>query len=255
MLKLLVVKNKQIYKNRVVKGQENINMIINTNDIFKNYNNENIYLIQQYYIDKSEIREKEVDFSLLKNIENKNIKKIYLLNEKFYDKKILNNEKIEQININKRLEYIDFFNFINQNKIKNKGYYILSNIDIFFNESINKIKYGLLNKTKSIYCLTRYEYKTENKIEINNKYKNCSQDSWIIHSNFSKVKNKKMYEIKLGKPYCDNRICYLLNQEKFYIINDMKNIKSYHYHNSNIRNYHQIKDKINGEILHIKPHI
>lgn len=250
MLKILFKRRYRILKKNLIIGPENINMIINTRDILGEINDDNINLIQQYYKDDNEIRQNEINFSLLKNIENKNIDKIYLLNESIYNDDILKNKKIKQININKRLEYIDFFNFIKEKK----GYFILSNCDIFFDESINKIKYGLLSKKKCIYCLTRYEYENEKKIKINKKYKHCSQDTWIIHSNYN-VKNISEFKIKLGKPYCDNRLAYLLYQEDFLILNDMKKIKSYHYHNSNVRNYHQIKDKINGKILHINPTI
>lgn len=227
-------------------------ILVETNDIFNNKVEGDIYLVQQYYKDNSNERQKELDYCLQKNLDNILIKKIYLLNERGYDyNSFKNNGKIEEIIINDRLKYKKFFEFIGDKR----GYFILSNSDIFFDESIEKIKYGLLGKMKSIYCLTRYEFNGNRHI-LNNRYQNFSQDVWIIHSKFSKLRYLKLLDFCLGKPYCDNRLAYILCfDEKIKIINDCKNIKCYHYHISNVRNYHQIKDKINGAIMHIEPYL
>jgi len=246
MLKIL-----SSFKNKIIPSPENIPMIINTKDFLSKEFKGDIYLIQQYYQDKSVIRQKEYDYCLQRNLNNKYINKIYLLNEKSNNyEHFENNNKIEEIIINKRLEYYDFFKFIR----KLNGYCILSNLDIYFDESIIKIKSGLLGKIKSIYCLTRYNIKNNLPEFFNNK-SYCSQDVWIIHTKFNRFKNIDLTRFKLGKPYCDNRILYLLFQEKFKIINDPSKIKCYHYHQSDIRNYHQINDKINGKILHLNPFI
>lgn len=227
-------------------------ILVDTNDIYGNKVEGDIYLVQQYYQDKNKERQKEIDYCLQRNLDNKYIRKIYLLNENKYDySNLKNNNKIEEYVIGERLKYKKFIDFI----VEKDGYFILSNSDIFYDESIEKIKYGLLGKMRSIYCLTRYEYDGK-QIRLNNIIQTYSQDSWIIHSKFSKLRYNKLLDFSLGKPYCDNRLAYILCfDEKMKIINDCKNIKSYHYHESNVRNYHQIKDKINGAILHIKPYL
>ena len=50
-------------------------------------NNENIYLIYQYFVPSCEKRKKEINYCLKKNYNNENFKKIFLLNEKIYSKK------------------------------------------------------------------------------------------------------------------------------------------------------------------------
>lgn len=233
------------------KRYENLPIIKNTKDILSLKIDGNIYLIQQYYIDKNIDRQNEIDECLRRNISNNVITRIYLLNEKIYYNSILDNDKIEQINIRKRLEFCDFFNFI----VNLNGYCILSNSDIFFDNSLCKIRYGLLGKIRSVYCLTRYEYKSDDEISIDNEIKNYSQDTWILHSNNSDIENKDLMNYNLGKPQCDMKTAYILYKDGFTILNDMSVIKSYHYHNSNIRNYDIITDKVKSELLYIKPTI
>ena len=91
----------------------------------KDYNDDPIFLINQFFIHKNKERNKEIKFCLKRNINNFN--KIYLLNERIYSNEELGLEKedmnnIEQITINKRLTYKDFFDFIK--KLNIKGYYV-----------------------------------------------------------------------------------------------------------------------------------
>ena len=52
----------------------------------ENPDNESIYLIYQYFVHRDASRNKELQECLRKNVENPHITKIYLLNEKIYDK-------------------------------------------------------------------------------------------------------------------------------------------------------------------------
>lgn len=204
-------------------------------------NDEPIHLFLQFYIDKIKVRQKEIEECLRKNVENPHISKIYLFGERDYKPKELgvNSEKIIQINIGKRLQYMDFFRYINQNNIK--GYNILANSDIFFDESILALKYSQLHTQKSMIALLRYEYNTKNISSspiFGPRYD--SQDSWIFHSNYNvSPENEKIFNFNLGKPGCDNKMIYLMNILGYNIINDPIAIKSYHFHSSNIRNYTQ----------------
>lgn len=233
---------------RVIKLNDRY-LLTKTKDINNKKLIDKIFLVQQYYQDKFKIRQKELDYCLQKNLNNDLIKKIYLLNEKKYDfNKFKNNNKIIQVIIKTRLTYFDFFKFIQEKK----GYFILANLDIFFDNSLKNIYSSSLARKKAIYCLTRYNF-DGNKSVFFEKYKNCSQDVWIVHSNFLKINNYNLFKIELGKPCCDNVLAYILFfREKFLLFNEPKKILCHHYHETQLRNYSE-KDKIKGLMLNIEP--
>ena len=186
-------------------------------------------------------RQKEIEECLRKNVENPHIHRIILLNERNYKQKEFGIEspKISQVVVGKRLQYSDFFRHIRENRMK--GYHILANSDIFFDETIEKIKYSDIHLVKKAIALLRYEYNPQNPSGspvFGPRYD--SQDSWIIHSSFcATAEQEKAFQFPLGKPGCDNKVIYLLSILNYQIINDPIAIKSYHYHRSNIRNYNK----------------
>ena len=86
-----------------------------------------INFFTQFFIPIDQTRLAELQSVLKRNVDNKNIDIIYLLNEKIYSDIELGctSEKIVQININKRLRFSDFFTYIKVNKIL--GFNILAN--------------------------------------------------------------------------------------------------------------------------------
>jgi uncharacterized protein (UPF0297 family) len=120
-----------------------------------------------------------------------------------------------------------------------KGYFILVNIDIFFDSTIENLKWSTLHNEKHMFALLRYEY--------NGKDKNSSllfgprfdsQDTWIFHSNnMIKENQEKVFNFEFGKPGCDNKIIYIMKILGYEVINDPIFIKTYHNHQSQIRNY------------------
>jgi hypothetical protein len=205
-------------------------------------NDDPIYLFMQYYIDPVRTRQKEIEGCLKFNVENPLIDRIYMMNERTYKPKELGgltSSKIVQINISKRLMYSDVFHYVNEQQLK--GYIIIANSDIFFDETIGKIKYSEMHLRKIMLALLRYEYNPSNKMNsqlFGPRYD--SQDSWIFHtSQFIQPREKKIFNFNLGKPGCDNKMIYLMNMLNYEIINDPLSIKTYHYHRSNIRNYTQ----------------
>ena len=204
-------------------------------------NNDKVYLIQQYFIHDNPIRKKEIDYCLDQNIANHNIDKIYLLNEEIYDLEILHHSKIVQKNIDKRIEFSDILLFA---KEKLDGYIIFSNSDMFFDETINNIKYGSLSTLRSLDTICRFEYKQGLKLdacELREPPRFHSQDAWIVHSKFLKqLSNQTIIEkfgFKLGVPACDHKILAEFNSLDYNIYNNPQYIRGYHYHESEIRNY------------------
>ena len=140
VLCILINSTKEFFRNN--------SNILNNRDTYINdtdTQDQKIILICQFFIPKNEERYKEVKDTLKRNVENKNINTILLLNEKIYSKEEMgiDNEKIKQLNIGKRMSYYDAFKQI-QKEIEGKGYYIIANNDIFFDDTISNVHYGTL---------------------------------------------------------------------------------------------------------------
>ena len=211
-----------------------------------NYNYaDNIYIIQQFYIPSNPKRRAEVNDCLKRNADLQQISKIYLLGEKEYSKKELGlNDKqfskISQHVIGHRMKYIDVFKFTQEEKLK--GYIIFMNSDIFLDKTVDNIYKTPLASEKTFMAQLRFEFNPSNKhLQLNKLFVNWitySQDTWIYHTNYQPEKSKlHIFDFEFGKPGCDNKITYLMSVLGFEIINDPNFIKSYHVHNTNIRNY------------------
>lgn len=187
-----------------------------------------IRLITSYYKDSNLERQKEMDFCLESNIKNKSIDEIVVLNEEV--SLPIENEKINQIQFS-RPQFKDFFNTINS--ITNKDdINILTNTDIFFNDSVSNLhKIDLTNK---VITLLRWEYNGGNPI-IPIRRGDC-QDSWIWVGEMRGLDNCDFY---LGKLGCDNRIAWELKNAGYTLTNDCDLIQSIHVHETRKRNYKQ----------------
>jgi hypothetical protein len=215
-----------------------------------------INLFLQFFINNNLERQREIEYVLKQNVNNQHINAIYLLNEKFYtdDELGVKSHKIIQINIGSRLKFSDIFLFINNHNIK--GYNILLNSDIFFDDTIYNLLYSDLHSTKTICALLRYEFNVDdiNKSKLFNKYLAESQDTWIIHSN-NTLTNDQINKLNFpfGKLGCDNALAYLFHSFNYELINDPLSIKTYHYHSSNHRIYTEDERITDRKYLHIYP--
>jgi hypothetical protein len=216
-------------------------------------NNEPIYMIYQYYVPSSDKRHREYKFCLKQNVNNSNIEKVYLLNEKKYTKEELGieNEKIEQVNVERRLSYSDIFNFVEERNLN--GYIVFMNADIFVDDTINIIKKSNIHEKKTMIALLRYD------LAMNGSYKIFgprpdSQDTWIFHSKFNPIKKeRKIFNFNFGKPGCDNKFTYLTSTIGFDVINCPNQIRTIHVHMSQERNYTK-GDVIQSPYVYIFPH-
>jgi hypothetical protein len=213
---------------------------------FKNYNEDDIYLITQYFIPLNQNRKNEIITCLKKNIELNFFKKIYLINEKRYSKEemgLSDNEMnyIQQIVFNngERMKYMHCLGVIK--KLNLNGYYVISNSDIFFDNSLNNVRKTSLSLEKSLYALLRFEFNEQNLNDcklFNADPIYCSQDTWILHSKFlHNINNWQILKCNfyLGAPGCDNAFAYLFNQFGYKIYNEPYIIKTYHYHKEEFR--------------------
>lgn len=228
-------------------------------------NNDDIYLIYQFFIHNNEKRFNEIKFCLKKNVELKLFKQIILLNERIYTKEELGltdneMENILQININKRLKYVDVL--LQVKLLKLNGYVAFCNSDIFFDKTIINLRKSCLSSTKSIYSLLRFEYKKNDNLSkcklfidpIKKKPRSDSQDVWIYHTNQIEINSQLLRDtdFMLGMPGCDNKITYEFAKLGYRCINEPYNVKTYHYHETQIRNYGR-KDVIPSPYLYVEP--
>ena len=203
--------------------------------------NDKIHLFSQFFIhNESKKRNNEIVNCLSKNVLNDSIHKIHLLNEKIYSNyelSVPDNDKIIQTNIGRRITYKDIFQYVRENNIK--GYIVIANIDIFFDKSINNILLSRINGKKEMFALLRYEYNGESTYSSPIfGPRSDSQDTWIFHSNTIILEqDEHVFNFKFGMPGCDNKMIYLMKVLGYNIINDPIFIRTYHFHNSNVRNY------------------
>jgi hypothetical protein len=167
-----------------------------------------IRLFYNYYEDKNPVRKKEIDMCLQKNLDNKLMTTII----------------IESAS---KPTYDSFFKQIN--KVTGPDdINIICNSDIFFDETIAHVA---SIKDKEVYALLRWEWFNPN--HITHSDRPDSQDTWIFKGKMENV----VGNFTLGVRGCDNRIAYEFMAAGYTVSNPSRTIKTYHVHNSGIRNY------------------
>lgn len=222
-----------------------------------------VHLVQQFFVHSNPERHKEIQECLRRNVRNKQITTITLLNEREYTAEEMGitedeaKNRVTQIILTVRLMYCHFFKYCYTQKLD--GYLVLCNSDIFFDSSIKRLLKTPLSKTPSAQALLRYEYDPS---IPDDKLSTCklfgprpdSQDTWIIHSQFlgQIIAKIDMFDFHLGMPGCDNAVTHRLDVCGFKLYNDASQIKTYHYHTTNIRNY-TIKDLVPTPYAWVQP--
>lgn len=189
-------------------------------------------LVIPYYNSNNKDRQLELDTCLIKNANNPNIKKIYLMTDNIYELDFINidvKNKIKQILVDddnkKRMSFSYIFNFTNK-YLKNEKC-IVANTDIYFDNSLSLLLNYNLDKT--FISLTKYEIK--NSIP----QLSIGWDSWIFQSPINL--DLDIINFKFGIPLCDNRLMAEAINSGYNVINPSLTIKSYHLHESNYRTY------------------
>lgn len=187
-----------------------------------------INLYYNYYIDKLDERNDELEFCFNRNIENCNIDYIYVfLEEKDYDIFIGKYKHVKKIKINiikERPTYETFFKYSNI-VTKKTDINVLMNSDCYINiEDTNKLK--TMNDNDFL-CLSRWNIESLDPLKLNdNEIIDVSQDCWIWKGIIKEMKS----DFKLGVKACDNAIAYQINKSGYDIINCPYDIRIYHYH-------------------------
>lgn len=213
----------------------------------------NIHLLIDYYIPSMKERQKELDFCYITNINNSNFDHLHIF---YQDTPPEVNNKVILNPLTSRNTYQDYIIYA-QNNIPKDDIIILSNSDMYFDNSIAKVKQFDLDK--HILTLTRWSsHSTEdgNRL-IDGKvtyYKNhsCSQDVWVWKNPLNNSTNSDT-NFPMGVPGCDNKIAYAFKEMGYEPINPCLDIIAYHYHQTGeaSRTYNRATDRIPPPYYHV----
>lgn len=184
-----------------------------------------INLFINYYTDKSEQRQKEIEECLKRNIGNEQIDNIFIVK-------------------NRRPTFIDFFDMVN--KVSgDTDISIIANSDIYFDD-LKPVKHNL--KEKECYALSRWDVMADGTAVHFNR-----RDSYDCYIFLGKVENVEDCDFTLGVAGNDNSIAERLDRAGYMVKNPSIDVKTYHLHNSRVRNYDPYKPTPKPYLL-ITPH-
>lgn len=207
-----------------------------------------IWIFTQFFKHKDTKRFQEIKECLRQNCQNINIDRIVLINEKDYSdefKQIPCSNKIQQIISQKRLTYADFLKYVSE-KVPTNVFTILCNADIFFKESL--LDLYKINMNDKMLALLRWDVGPTGEAKLFGPRAD-SQDTWIFLSDSIKSRNwnYNIFNFQLGQPGCDNAFAGHILRQRFLISNPAVSFKTFHIHNTNIRNYNK-QDYIRAEL-------
>lgn len=188
-----------------------------------------INLFIPYYIDKSDSRMQELNKCLAKNTDNDSIDRVFIIHDLpivlFPNKK---GERIIEMNIQYRPTYAAMFDIINS-VTGPDDWNILINSDIYLDDTIE-----LINKYTSndFIALSRWDVDKDGNSKHHNTWD--SQDAWAFKGKSKRINNADFFQ---GIAGCDNAIADRAERAGYRVLNPSKTIKTYHLHNTGIRNY------------------
>ena len=185
------------------------------------------HLITTYYHTSEEERSSENLECLRNNIENPLIKCIHLFLQSRDRPTINSNGKIIYIEHNKRPTFSELFSYANT--LPAKCIKMISNSDIYFNDTIKQVYVAL--ERWDLLSLSRWDINDEKCLQYYNNFK--SQDVWI----FRKTIPEDIGDYFIGQHGCDNRILFELKNKKISFGNPSLEIITIHLHKSNLRTY------------------
>lgn len=186
-----------------------------------------IHWLFNYYNANNVERQEELDFCLIENYNNKHIDKIHIFGT--IDKNISDMDYLNKITIidKERPTFKDYINY-SVNNISHTDIVILSNSDIYFDDTLNILPE--IDFDKCALALSRYVLQN-NTIFLYPEPDIC-QDTWIY-----KPDNRLLdmdCDFYMGVNGCDNRIAFEFAKVGLGIINPSHDIKTYHKHKTHI---------------------
>lgn len=200
-----------------------------------------------YFKTSSAVRQAELDLCVKRNLEVKQLNKIYLIIDDGA-KPPVTNKKLEVIHVTSRPTYQHWVEFSYRNNPNCIS--LLANADIYFDEGFDNLVRHMASPLTFL-ALTRYDLKEKSLVpHANPKW---SQDVWGI--NTSSPLNRELYkelDFMLGVPRCDNKIAYVFSVYGWKVINPMRTVVSVHVHESEERTYNKKTDvRILGGVAYV----
>ena len=247
--------------NRIVDSNFRVVRTTSTITFAKNIQPQQVWVFSQFFKHKDSSRYHEIKECLKRNCAADYIDRVVLINEKDYSaeykkafgstrvEQIVNRAtKIQQVISGRRLTYADFLKYVHD-EVPDGVFVILCNADIYFGDSLADL--WKINMVDKMFGLLRWD--------VNDKCDETtaklfglradSQDSWIFLSDSIKSRtwDYQTVNFQLGQPGCDNAFAGHILRQKFLLSNPALTFKSFHLHNTNIRNYDK-KDAIRADI-------
>ena len=199
--------------------------VANQTDIRKSIN-----LFINYYISKNIERQREIDECLKKNLNNPLIFRVYAFTEGETPR--VSSKKLTLVRRSTRPTYSDFISYINSHSKLFSSYNIISNSDIYFDDSL--LLLDKIDMKNTCVSLTRWNVMKDGKLVF---YKTkTSQDCWIFRGKI-KEQLEETTKFHLGQQCCDNVFINKLYISGYRTINPCKDIKALHLHNVKFREW------------------
>ncbi len=188
-----------------------------------------IHLLVDYYKNPRSERAEELNFCFLENINSKEFDYIHIFAQSELPiTEIPDNIKVT--NISDRLTYQYYIEYA-KNNIPENDIVVLCNADIFFDESISKVKeIDLSNKVLALtrFCPYHGHWVNEQEQVIPYHNHNRSQDVWVWKNPLNTKKGN--YNFNIGVLGCDNKVTYQFHLDEYQIWNPSFSIICYHKH-------------------------
>jgi hypothetical protein len=214
-----------------------------------------VWVFTQFFKHKNPKRYQEIKDCLKRNCECPYVDKVVLINEMDYSSEynpIFDTTtaaaKIQQVVSGNRLTYADFLKYVHD-KTPANVFAVLSNADIYFGDSL--LDLSKINMADKMMGLLRWDVENIHNDADAKIFgpRADSHDSWIFLSDSvkSRVWNYNLFDFHLGQPGCDNAFAGYILRQKFLLINPSLTFKTFHLHNTNIRDYNK-KDSIHADL-------
>lgn len=189
----------------------------------------NIHLLIDYYKNSRPERAAEIDFCITENITSEEFDVVHVFGEDPLPIETIPS-KVKYNAISERLTYKYYIEYANKN-IPEGDIVVLSNADMFFDESILKVKE--IDLSDKVLALTRFcphhgHWVGEKGELIPYANQHRSQDVWVWKN---KVDLRKIdFNFHIGTLGCDNKVAYQFHSLGYQVWNPSYSIVCYHKH-------------------------
>lgn len=201
---------------------------------------------------ESEVRKKEIQFCAEQVQSDALFESVTFFCEKGITPDFVHQDS-NVIHLDKRLTYADWIRWCAERDLDDV-IFVLANSDIFFDESVSKLK-EICSEATAV-CLSRYEYNGSITAAKPHPNPHWSQDVWAVHSSSlpKLISRLALFEFWMGVPRCDNKFAYALLESALQISNPFYQVKSFHNHSSQVRGYSKTADDtIIGPVAYVHP--